>query len=58
MNPEFYQTKMGQKFYEHTLPALVRHLDRLATLGERALPLVEMLVEHVTSPAAKTEKPR
>jgi hypothetical protein len=58
MNPEFYQTRMGQKYYEHTLPALVRQLDRLATLGERALPLVEMLVEHLTAPATNAEKPR
>jgi hypothetical protein len=58
MNPEFYQTRMGQKYYEHTMPALVRQLDRLATLGERALPLVEMLVEHLTAPAANSEKPR
>lgn len=58
MNPEFYQTRMGQKYYEHTLPSLVRHLDRLATLGERIVPLVEMLVEHATAPGAKKETPR
>jgi hypothetical protein len=42
--PEFWQTPMGKKFYDHTLPELVRQLGRLAALGERALPLVEAMV--------------
>ena len=27
--PEFFQTRMGQKLYERTLPDLVRQLERL-----------------------------
>jgi hypothetical protein len=42
--PEFFQTPMGKRFYEHTLPELVKQLGRLADLGERALPLVEAVV--------------
>jgi hypothetical protein len=58
MNPEFYQTRMGQKYYEHTLPSLVRQLTRLADLGERVVPLVEMMVEHFTAPGAKAAEPK
>jgi hypothetical protein len=42
--PEFWQTPMGKKFYDYTLPELVRQLGRLADLGERALPFVEAVV--------------
>jgi hypothetical protein len=35
---EFFRTRMGQRFYEHTIPELVRQLERLA---ER-LPLHEL----------------
>lgn len=27
--PEFFQTLMGKRFYEHTMPELVRQLDQL-----------------------------
>jgi hypothetical protein len=27
--PEFFQTRMGQRFYEGTMPALVKQLERL-----------------------------
>lgn len=26
---QFHQTRMGQRFYEHTMPELVRQLTRL-----------------------------
>ncbi len=33
--PKFFQTRMGQRFYEHTVPELVRQLARLNDLVER-----------------------
>ena len=35
--PEFFQTRMGQKFYEHTLPELVKQIARVADALESAL---------------------
>ncbi len=31
----FFQTRMGHTFYEHTVPELVRQLERLNDLLER-----------------------
>jgi len=31
----FYKTRMGQRFYEHTMPELVKQLARLNDLLER-----------------------
>lgn len=33
----FHSTRMGQRYYEHTLPELVRQLTRLNDLLENAL---------------------
>ena len=33
--PKFFQTRMGQRFYEHTMPELVRQLERLNEVLER-----------------------
>ena len=33
--PKFFQTRMGHTFYEHTVPELVRQLERLNELLER-----------------------
>lgn len=33
----FHSTRMGQRYYEHTLPELVRQLTRLNDLLEKAL---------------------
>ena len=33
--PKFFQTRMGARFYEHTVPELVRQLQRLNELLER-----------------------
>jgi hypothetical protein len=27
--PQFFQTPMGRRFYEHTLPELVKQIERL-----------------------------
>ncbi len=31
----FFKTRMGQSFYEHTMPTLVKQLERLNELLER-----------------------
>ena len=33
--PQFFQTRMGQRFYEHTVPELVRQVERLNELLDR-----------------------
>ena len=33
--PQFFQTRMGHRFYEHTMPELVRQLERLNELLDR-----------------------
>lgn len=33
----FFKTQMGHKFYEHTMPELVRQLTRLNAVLERML---------------------
>ena len=33
--PQFFQTRMGRTFYEHTVPELVKQLSRLSELLER-----------------------
>ena len=38
MSDDFYRTRMGQTFYERTLPELVKQLTRLNDLLERLVP--------------------
>lgn len=38
MEPQFFQTRIGQRFYERTLPELVRQVERLADAMERSAP--------------------
>jgi hypothetical protein len=38
---EFFRTQMGHRFYESTMPSLVRELARLNTNLERLLSVVE-----------------
>lgn len=33
--PEFFQTRMGQIFYEHTMPNIAAHLGTIAAIMER-----------------------
>jgi hypothetical protein len=33
--PKFFQTRMGLPFYEHTMPELVRQLERMNKLLDR-----------------------
>ena len=37
----FFRTRMGQRFYERTMPELVRQLERLNELLERLVPARE-----------------
>ena len=40
--PKFFQTRMGQRFYEHTAPELVRQLEQLNKLLERLVTAQEL----------------
>jgi hypothetical protein len=37
MSVQFFQTRMGRQFYDHTMPELVRQLERLNDLLERLI---------------------
>ena len=37
MGPEFWQTPMGRRFYEHTMPEFVKQLERVANALEAIL---------------------
>ena len=39
--PEFFETRMGRTFYEHTMPMIADELKRLNDLLERILIAVE-----------------
>ena len=38
---DFFRTVMGQRFYNHTVPELVRNLGRIADALERLAPPAE-----------------
>jgi hypothetical protein len=38
---EFYQTRMGHTFYEHTMPTIARELERLNAVLERIAVVME-----------------
>lgn len=40
---QFHQTRMGQRFYESTMPELVRQLTRLNDLLERVVAAFEFI---------------
>lgn len=40
--PQFFQTRMGQQFYERTMPELVKQLKRLNELLERIAGAIEL----------------
>lgn len=42
---EFFRTPMGQRFFESTMPSLVRELARLNTNLERLVAVVEKSAE-------------
>lgn len=53
---DFYRTRLGQVFFEVTLPRLVAELARLNDLVERGVAVVERLAPPPTS--ATTREPR
>ncbi|EAU67355.1 hypothetical protein [Stigmatella aurantiaca] len=63
--PDFFQTHMGQRFYESTMPQLVRELKRLNDNVERLVAVAEQLatskeaprVEPAPSKTEEVEKP-
>ena len=46
----FFRTQMGHRFFEHTMPELVRQITRLNDLLER------VLVERAATTATPTEE--
>lgn len=50
---EFFQTVMGKRYYEHTLPEIVKQLDRLNTNLEAIL---GHLSEKVVAPSRKDKE--
>ena len=42
---EFYQTRMGRTFYDHTLPTIARELERLNTVLERIAAALEQTAQ-------------
>lgn len=56
----FYRTLMGQRFYEATVPSLVRELGRLNQNLERILAAFEEKPQSTATATAesKPEKPR
>jgi len=56
---EFYETRAGMRFYESTVPALVRELQRLNENLERLIdkqPQPKTEIEH--DPQGRTEDPQ
>ena len=45
MGPNFFQTIMGRKFFEGTIPSILRQVDRLNTNLERMIVLMEESME-------------
>ena len=41
MGPEFFQTRMGQTFFEGTMPRIAANLERVATALERIAAALE-----------------
>ncbi len=59
--PKFFQTRMGQRFYEHTMPELVRQLERLndrvgQLVPARRDPAVQELIEYANDFCEAAEK--
>lgn len=53
----FYRTRMGQRFYEHTVPELARNVGRVADLLERLVVALERLAPPERAPEG-AEPPR
>ncbi|TQF10438.1 hypothetical protein FJV41_39420 [Myxococcus llanfairpwllgwyngyllgogerychwyrndrobwllllantysiliogogogochensis] len=55
--PSFFQTHMGQRFYEGTMPALVRELKRLNDNMERLVAVAERFAGQPPSSSAGVATP-
>lgn len=55
--PEFFQTYMGQRFYETTMPQLVRQLERLNDNLERLVAVAEQLANQKGASSAEPVHP-
>ncbi|WP_434345698.1 hypothetical protein ACN6A1_27590 [Myxococcus virescens] len=55
--PAFFQTYMGQRFYESTMPNLVRELKRLNDNVERLVTVAEQLTGQKESSNAEPVQP-
>ncbi|WP_141620342.1 hypothetical protein [Myxococcus sp. AB036A] len=55
--PAFFQTYMGQRFYESTVPGLVRELKRLNDNMERLVAVAEQLAGKTQSPSVEPREP-
>ncbi|MFP2895118.1 hypothetical protein [Corallococcus sp. 4LFB] len=55
--PAFFQTHMGQRFYEGTMPQLVRELRRLNDNLERLVTVAEQLAGQKPAPSVEPREP-
>ena len=55
--PAFFETRMGVRYFEHTVPELVRQVTRLNDLIERFVRQVELDREPVGTSAARSPVP-
>lgn len=55
MTVEFYRTVMGARFFEHTVPALLNAVERVARALEQQLPAVNTLVRQNEQALSKRE---
>ncbi len=55
--PAFFQTRMGLRHYEHTMPELVRQLTRLNDLIEKVMHQVELDRVQAGSPVPTAPEP-
>jgi hypothetical protein len=54
----FHNTRMGQRFYESTMPELVRELSRFNGNLEQLIPLLKSLAESKVPKASSNEEPQ
>jgi hypothetical protein len=47
----FHRTRMGERFFDATLPSLVREVARLSTVIERLVAILERTEERESQPA-------
>ena len=57
MNAEFFQTAMGQRFYEHTMPDMVQQLADLTDVVHQLVDLLQQGVDADKERMDKKDKP-